>query len=278
MLFRSPPPPPPPHRRSSRSSQPSRSLNAGLHARQDSARPPQAPGQYYRSPFGLARRAQRHMPVPSGVSRLVPHLARRPEPSVFGACGRRNGGVSRRSWSQHEYLQDKRKEWHAMRMVRRGTFTVAPPGGFLRPPHYSSLGPGHRARAVGGGPINAVVGGGPIRCAAACLRWDLYARPVSDALRLELQAARAHLEADRALSAARGTGFLGHRHGSAAWHARTWVVEKGQPCCCRRWGGANAWAVRTPGRRERWGRAPLSWVQAAVLGAHPGCRWPRESE
>ena len=107
--------------------------------------------------------------------------------------------------------------------------------------------------------------------AAACLRWDLYARPVSDALRLELQAARAHLEADRALSAARGTGFLGHRHGSAAWHARTWVVEKGQPRCCRRW------AVRTPRRRERWVHAvwsdharhpwvwlSLSWVQAEL--------------
>ena len=156
------------------------------------------------------------------------------------------------------------QEKSGMRMVRRGTFTVAPPGEFLPPPHYSSLGPGHRARAAGRGPIQCA-GGGPIRRAAACLRWDLYARPVGDALRLELQAARAHLEADRALSAARGTGFLGHRHGSAAWHARTWVVEKGQPRCCRPWGGANAWAARTLGVR----RAPLSWVQAAVLGAHP---------
>ena len=107
---------------------------------------------------------------------------------------------------------------------------------------------------------------------AACLRWDLYARPVSDALRLELQAARAHLEADRALSAARGTGFLGHRHGSAAWHAHV-GVEKGQPRCCRRW------AVRTPRRRERWVfRAPLSRAQAAVLGAHPVLGRRRESE
>ena len=30
-------------------------------------------------------------------------------------------------------------------------------------------------------------------------------------------------------------------------HARTWVVEKGQPRCCRRWGGVNAWVARTLG-------------------------------
>merc|ERR1740139_619648 len=54
------------------------------------------------------------------------------------------------------------------------------------------------------------------RPARALARWrlwrDFHARPVCDALRLELQAARAHLQADGALCAARRTGFLRHRH------------------------------------------------------------------
>ena len=134
-----------------------------------------------------------------------------------------------------------RSPWHGGRM---GTCAEAPgrAGCNLAPPRKGKsafYGTGRGRWAVT-----------PFNTLRASLRRDLYASPVCGALRLELHAACTHLEAYRALCAARRAGLLGHRHSSAA---HSWQL-RGQAGCCRRWGDANAWA-RPHLERRRCARA-----------------------
>ena len=222
--------------------------------------PPLAPRWWV--PF--ARRAPKcHMPVPSGVSRLVPHLARRPEPSVLGACGRGNGGALRRSWSHAMMcVVHACPGWHA-NCVRMGTFTVAPPGELLAPPRHSC--PGGRGRwAMGGGQIRCAGGGrwpysvccglafgGTFTPAQLVMLFDLNFRPHAHVLRpIE------HL-APHAVQVFLGIGMALRTQARArVGQRRTWVVAEGAAAVLTPLGGANAWAVRTLGcssrRARRW--------------------------
>ena len=223
----------------------------------------------------FARRAPKcHMPVPSGVSRLVPHLARRPEPSVLGACGRGNGGALRRSWSHAMMCVDTCMprvaccEWCAHGNIHGGAHAINAQG----------QGAGHGRWAGSGG--RWAMGGGPIRCAGGG-RWpdsvccglafggtftpaqlvmlfDLNFRPHAHVLRpIE------HL-APHAVQVFLGIGMALRTQARArVGQRRTWVVAEGAAAVLTPLGGANAWAVRTLGCSSR--RARRSWAPAGLL-------------